>query len=478
MGYGNRSNYETWRRDAIAVRGYREGDGKVPERALQIIWQQQRLKPELKLGDGRKVRVWHPGFWNHEPGPDFRDAMIQIDDDPVLRGDVEVDVELGGWKAHGHDRNPMFANTILRVVFDLPSKSKAPVLPLKPHLDGPWPALLEWAMMEPSGELPKRLKGNCCAPLRALGDEGLRELLKDASLVRLQTKAALFRARAKHCGWEQSLFEGLFAGLGYKNNVWPMRRLAESVLSGSAINSSRSEEAVVQATLLGLSGLMPPDWKAEDRERDDYLDELWSVWWRLRESMESQALPAGLWNFAGVRPANRPERRLALAAQWLVTGDLIGRIEEWCEEQPIDRVVVDSLKKVLSQREGSFWDEHFTFTSNPMNKPAPLIGKDRIHDLAVNAVLPWLHARAKSGRNLMLLKRIEARYLAWPKSADNSVLRLARQRLLGTQSSRVLKTAAHQQGLLQIVRDFCARSDAVCTNCPFPNYVERLAVEG
>jgi len=50
-------------------------------------------------------------------------------------------------------------------------------------------------------------------------------------------------------------------------------------------------------------------------------------------------------------------------------------------------------------------------------------------------------------------------------------LKLARQHLLGVGKSRVLRTAAQQQGLLQIVRDFCEHSNAVCENCRFPELV-------
>ena len=478
MGYRGLSNYEHWRRGATSAGVCEEGQGEVPERALQVIWQQQRLKPELRLGDGRLVKVWHPGFWNYEAGPDFRDAMIQIGDDPVRRGDVEIDVALSCWKAHGHDRNPAFANTVLRVVFALPGGSEESVLPLKPHLDASWSSLLEWAMMEPAGELTNRLQGNCCAPLHSLGDDGILALLNDAALARLRTKASMFSARAKHCGWEQSLKEGLFAGLGYKQNFWPMRRLAESICNRHPSAKGTESEIVIHALLLGLGGLMPSEWRGNDDARDRHLGELWSVWWRLRDSVGSSKLPDGLWRFSGLRPANRPERRLALAAQWLADEGLVSEIEDWCEERPNQKDVVNSLRKILSQRGESFWDNHHTFASEAMSKSAPLIGGERINELAVNAILPWLFARAKAGRSQALVRRIETRYQSWPKSADNSVLRLARQRLLGTKSPRTFKTAAHQQGLLQIVRDFCARSDAVCTNCPFPNYVERLAVKG
>jgi hypothetical protein len=85
--------------------------------------------------------------------------------------------------------------------------------------------------------------------------------------------------------------------------------------------------------------------------------------------------------------------------------------------------------------------------------------------------LPWLWTRANEGGNEKIRQEVERRFLAWPSSEDNSVLKLARQRLLGTANARLLKGAAQQQGLMQIVRDFCEHSNAICTECNFPELV-------
>jgi len=73
---------------------------------------------------------------------------------------------------------------------------------------------------------------------------------------------------------------------------------------------------------------------------------------------------------------------------------------------------------------------------------------------------------------------------AWPKTAfssgrwprNNALLRLARQRLFGRADLRWLKSAAAQQGLLQIVRDCCNHSNAICSQCPFPDLVRSWEV--
>ena len=91
-------------------------------------------------------------------------------------------------------------------------------------------------------------------------------------------------------------------------------------------------------------------------------------------------------------------------------------------------------------------------------------------------ILPWLWARAAAGRNAPLRAVAEHRLFAWPAGEDNASLRLARERLFaGTAPRGLLQRAAAQQGLLQIVRDFCAHSNALCESCRFPELIRRAA---
>ena len=92
----------------------------------------------------------------------------------------------------------------------------------------------------------------------------------------------------------------------------------------------------------------------------------------------------------------------------------------------------------------------------------------------MNVILPWFSARAEAGRNEPLVRRATNLWLAWPSSEDNSLLKQARIRLLGGNARGLAATAAGQQGLLQILRDFCARTNALCDGCQFPGLVEGL----
>jgi hypothetical protein len=481
--------YAVWRDQCRVTDVLRDKDGFPAERLLQAVWRHQRLRrDQLKTSDGKSVRVLHPGFASAEGGPDFRGAVIQTGDEPPRSGDVEIDLRSHGWHAHGHDRNPNFKNIILHVVWETgaPASGHAqierpPALPIKNSLDAPLGELSQWLENESTAAFPEALRGKCSAPLRELDEAHLAELLRQAARVRLEAKAAQFSARARHAGWEQALWEGLFRALGYKHNAWPMQNLAESRLLWSP--GAKSPFAL-QARLLGISGLLPVELTRLQKSSDTYLRRVWDCWWRERDAFADFILPRAVWKFHGLRPANHPQRRLALAAHWLADKKLISKIENWCateisdgraalprrraDQQVSPTALVESLLEIFQLEHDEFWSWHWTFKSARLAKPQPLLGTTRATDLAVNVILPWLWIRAAEGKNAALQLEIDRRYFVWPAAEDNSVLKLARQRLLGTSSSRALRSAAEQQGLMQIVRDFCAHSNAICEDCRLP----------
>jgi hypothetical protein len=351
-------------------------------------------------------------------------------------------------------------------------------LPLKHVLDAPLAELSAALENEPLQSLPDHLRGRCCAPLRELSATQLEELLHAAARVRFENKAAQMRARARHVGWEQVLWEQLFRALGYKRNSWPLQNLAETKSRWAPGTHSAFE---IQARLLGVSGLLPAELTRAQKSSDSFLRLAWDFWWRDRDEFASCILPRAVWNFHGLRPANHPQRRLALAAHWLADEKFIPKIENWGAPKisaggamlpPVSPTqLMDSLREIFQVERDAFWSWHWTFKSPRLAKPQLLLGEARLTDLAVNVVLPWLWVRAVAGQNETLQRAVAQRFFAWPAGEDNSLLKLARQRLLGSSSPRLLKGAAQQQGLLQIIRDFCDHSNALCAGCQFPELV-------
>ncbi len=451
--------------------------GAPPERWLQEIWAHQRLRREhLTTATATPVRILHPGFHNLEAGPDFLKAVVQIGDAPPTTGDIEIDLRSALWRTHGHAQNPAYANVILHVVWDPPdSPTPLPTLPIRDQLDAPVEELRDW--LDTPGNPPPSpwLEGRCSESLRSLPPTQLADLLLQAARVRLQSKAHAFAARARAAGWSQALREGAFRALGYKHNAWPMQRLAETLPTLDPLpEPTRNPRDAWEARLLGLAGLLPADPKNGTRAR-----QLWDLWWRERDALQPHALPPFVWRLNGVRPANHPQRRLALAAAWTADPTWESRITDWFKSllaspPPDPASSEQSLAQATHSDTDGFWRRHYTLTTRPLPEPIPILGSGRLNDLAVNVILPWLWARAQAGQDAPALQRLEHAYRHWPPGEDNATLKLARARLFGSDDLPFRKSAATQQGLLQIVRDFCLHSDATCQHCQFPRCLSQF----
>lgn len=466
--------YAEWRVEGKAFWLLRDDADMPPERLLQAIWLHQRLcREQLKTTEGASVRVLHPGFQSVEGGPDFRGAVVAIGSAAPVTGDIEVDLRCSGWRAHGHETNPAFANVVLHVVWDGEgARLSLPTLGLRDALDAPLGELSQWLATGCAAAFPPGNRGLCSAELAAWPDDRVVALLLQAALVRLKAKASQFQARARQVGWEQALWEGVFRALGYKHNTWPMQNLAE-LKPRWARNAGDALQ--LEARLLGISGLLPFEVSRNKPSMNTYVRQLWDQWWRERDEFSDCVLPRELWRFHGIRPANHPQRRVVLGAQWVFQNELPRFLESWCAGLCGNGEMTARLEDHLAANEHSFWSKHFTLRSAEMDKPQPLMGGTRTADLAVNVFIPWLWSRAAEGGKPGVREEIEKRYFTWPAAQDNSVLREARQRLCLDGRPRLFRKAAAQQGLLQIVQDFCSRSNAVCDGCELPRLLKTTA---
>lgn len=439
------------------------------EKWLYAIWSHQRIRGNsLRTLTGKSIRIIHPGFLSNSEGPDFRDALISIENQPTQQCDIEIDISPDDWYRHGHDRNPLFQQVGLQIVWNIPHKyqnnTDRSILKLNDFLDSPLEELLEWSLSDNAAAVAENVIGKCSQFFVHFNQVELNSLLSQASVIRLKCKAHLITATAQEYGWERALLIHLIRGLGYKQNTWPMQRLAETVapISIPLLN--------MQALLLGTAGLIPKKLTLPP-EKESYLVRLWQFWWRQISEMGPTLLPSKIWKLSGNRPNNHPQRRIALAAHWLINPKLISSLIEWSSQ---DIPIAESLKlllKILSpQNQDPFWEKHYTLKSKPTVKALPLLGTDRTTDLFINVIAPWLYARTKG--NASSQKLILKRILNWPGSSKNIKTTHALTRFYGNTPHPKLNLAYQQQGLLQIISDFCSKSDSCCGNCSFPCALE------
>jgi hypothetical protein len=439
---------------------------RVHERALLPL---QRTPSELELqarwfaGDfgkhfrsltGEDVEIVQYGTWNREAGPDFSDAAIRIDGAEAIRGSIEFDLTDRNWELHKHAINPAFNETVLHV-FVYPS-DRTFFARTSSHRNVQQvcvdPAKLPDAF---SGNVPLAHAGRCQAPLKDLPAETVSNVLDAAAQFRLQRKSARLRQVAECHGRDAALLQEIAAALGYKENKLPFTLLAQRVPLGSLRANPNDTEAI----FFGSAGFLEsPDLDIYEADARTYVRTLWDRWWPYRDKMQRLILPKKLWRLSGARPLNHPQRRLAalalIAQRWPVLLKSLGKDNG------------SAASAFFLALEHPFWNFHYTFTSETAPRPMALIGDSRATEILANVVFPFLFSEGKD---------IWSAYAKLPAELTNRRLETGAARLFGNDPRRALflKTAAHQQGLLQIYEDFCLQDNSDCAQCPFPEQMQK-----
>lgn len=457
----------------------------VTERLAQAIWFDQRLKRDgLQTADGRRVQVVSPGWWNLEAGPDFRRAVIAFDNAKPQLGDVEVHLHSADWHQHGHTRDRLYDNVILHVALwrrgEQPATTATgralPQLLMADQLDAPLDQLYD--SIDPESypyDLDSHV-GACEPALKPASPETIAALLEDAGLSRLRTKARRLTRWIQRAGIEQALYAAVMEALGFKHNKEPMRRLAERL----PVARLRELPAVqAQALLLGVAGFLPERTVAgRDEATRRYVKRLWDVWWKVRDELADRLLSRDEWRLAGLRPANFPWRRLAAVAQLLAAHwELWPKIADALDSQPEPKRAA-RLASLFTDLEDAYWSGRFSFGSKPRPEPELLIGAARARDIVVNVLLPVAVAQGKLLEQPSLIEAAEKVFAAHPPLESNALIRFTAHRLFGQRvPPRLLRTAARQQGLLQIFHDFCLSDRSACERCRFPELARQFVAK-
>ena len=394
----------------------------VNESELSWIWAGQRYPAgALGLVDGRSLRVVNPGRPGGGAGPDFLDAVLEIDGVRV-RGDVELHVRSSGFRAHGHDADPAYDGVALHVVFRadegsstrLSSGVEAPVAAFAPWFDSRRDELQRWLGAEPLWREP------CREAVTRLGREGVRSRLREAGLRRFEAKAGALRALAVQEGEPEAVWRTLFDIMGVGGDRDGFRRLAAAFperLAQRVMAAGEGDEAGSLASALcrvaGLAG---------------YYESTGGLPARLRPSLVSSG-----------RPANRPERRLAGIATLCVRAgsDLPAFVMGTVSEADTARDLVAAWQVTA--------------------RGAALIGPDRARELALNLALPF--AAGEPGLRSQAEALLDGLGAA-PAYGKTVFL----ERNLSGEPGRLVRGALAQQGLLAFLGEWCSRGG--CGRCP------------
>jgi hypothetical protein len=353
------------------------------------------------------------GQWSHGYGPDFRGAMITLDHGPVVRGDVEIHVRASAWRQHGHSANPMYDGVILHVVWraDVRIPSPAPVLELCRYV-----APEDFAALPDPGSLDESLYSVFQNPATAQRAVRIIERAGDA---RLQARCTTFEGDLACSTPEQVLYTALMECMGYAENKLPFRILAEAIPYESVVSP---HAATVATRLQEASGLIDGAPGQGLLHRDQ-------------------------WKLGCVRPANHPLRRIDGLAKVIARAERHGGLVAFLAGP---EALLDT-STLLSRLQAHTGEES-------------LIGRDRALEVAINAVLPFTSALARSEDRADLDEATQEFWRALPAGGRSRVERAMRDHIAIPARGTALRTARHQQGLLHLYKRYCAQR--LCDLCP------------
>lgn len=291
--------------------------------------------------DGKPYQVMYTGRPAPGGGPDFVDAVVTDSDGVVHRGDIEIHVRRSGWYAHGHDRDPGYNGVIFHVMgFEERDEVRSnsgvgiPFLLLKSG------AMRGGHPVRPSAELPEL----------SLDEAGDR---------RFFARSAGLELELANTDADQVLWTEVLECLGYSKNRKPFRELTARVSWAMIAGKQPSGRGEIESLLRQGAGFEPQTGGYSSRLRGT----------------------APEWSKASGRPDNSPKKRVegatALAHRWLDAG---GPVNAMLDLIGGDSTPEDLIAALMVPGEG--------------DKRA-LVGKSRAADIAINAVLPAVHAVAR-----------------------------------------------------------------------------------
>ncbi len=411
------------------------------EEFLHYLWKFQLFeKAGLQTTAGESINIIHPGYHNHDAGPDFSEARIQLGQQ-LWVGNLEIHIKSSDWLRHGHQRDAAYKNVVLHVVYEHDkevlnhNEQPLPVLELKGLFD----EYLYWRyeqLIQHSDPIP-------CAPQFKQVDNMIVESMLERSLVeRLQQKSErimeLWDANGKD--WNETFYQWMAHGFGLKVNAEPMLMLARQLPQG-ILARHKDNLFQLEALLFGVSGMLTDN-------DDDYALELKKEFEFLARKYQLGAFDPVIWKYSRIRPAAFPDLRIGQFAA------LIHRSENLFSKI-LGLGSMQVLNQLLGDSPSLYWREHYRF-GLPHKRAGGGMGERFQQLLVINVIVPFLFIYGRL-RDEAFYQQRAFDLLDQMAGEDNKVTRI--YRALGLS----ITSAFSSQAVLQLHNSYC--SPKKCLNC-------------
>lgn len=480
-----------------------EGTEKlIKEELVRCIWFGQHFKKDkLYTDDGLRLEVLTPGWESPGGGPDFKHAEIILEGKGLVKGNVEVHVFASDWARHQHHKQETYNTVCLHVAMwndrgethikNLKGQM-IPQITISRYLDAEIDDVVNTIDMEAYLKGKKVNPGHCKTEMENQHADvhWLGRFLDYAGDERVMLKAGKYERWLEKQPFEQTLYEAIMESLGYKNNKEPFLTLASrvplkdirQVIPEDA--SSREKAVYIQALLLGAAGLLTGQddvKRAYDDETVAYLKTIGDIWNSMRLKTGITAMARDDWRYAGIRPANYPERRIAAISCILpacMPQGIFQRIltifqmpadtsVRKVEDAAITRTITQGIQSLFLDTHDPYWSYRYVPGGKKFAKPQKLLGKERVSAIFINVIIPLLLVYARKHHNINLEKTLHLIYRNYTPLSETSVTRFMNNRIGGESGmpKKMVNSVRRQQGLYQLFKDFCENDNLSCNKC-------------
>ncbi|MFI2743845.1 DUF2851 family protein [Zhouia sp. PK063] len=412
---------------------------------LHFLWKYKRFSfTNLQTTDGEELHIYTVGTTNHNAGPDFFNAKIEVANQ-VWIGNVEVHIKSSDWLLHQHHNDLSYENVILHVVWQHDENifhadgTKIPTLELKNYVSNETLNAYKKLYHQPKKFIP-------CENQIAQVDSFIKDHWLDRLFIdRLETKSHFIHQELKNCNndWEAVTFKLLLKNFGLKVNAEAFASIT-NYLPFEVFRKYQHQVFQLEALLFGVSGLL------NDDVHNEYFIRLKNEYNYLKHKHEIHAETVVPPKFLRLRPFNFPTIRLSQFAQvYKRHAHLFSKLMSLKSLQDgYDLFAVETTE---------FWQTHYTFKKESDFKIKTL--SHAFTDLLlINTILPLQFCYAKYNG----AETVDFTSLATDISAEKN-------RIITSFSKIGIKStsAKNSQALLQLYHQYCEKKN--CLKCTIGN---------
>ena len=413
---------------------------------LHYLWKYQLLDiSQMETTQQESLVVISPGMHNHDAGPDFSNARIQIENQTWI-GTIEIHLNCSDWYWHQHENDLNYDTVILHVVWDddvevfMKNEKALPTLELK-HLVSP-------DLLENYQKLSRSsLHWIPCEQQIHRVDGFIRNnWLERLYIQRLERKSLLIQTLLKQTqnDWDAVLFVLLAKNFGLNKNGDAFFELAKSI-PFSVLRKESYDAEKLNALFFGQAGFL------EETLEESYFLELKKEYEYLKHKYHLKPLSKQQFHFFRMRPSNFPTIRIAqLAVLYARSQSLFSQLMNVQSTEGVYELFDASLN--------FFWRTHYTFSKVSKMTPKKLT-TSFIDLLIINTIVPLKFAYQR-----VLGKFDEQGLIALVQSIKpekNAIITKFEELKIP------VKNAFDSQALLELKNNYCAPKR--CLECAIGN---------